>query len=1628
MYVCVCVSLSSPLSPSFSFQQSTFLVHVGIDSNVPDANFRVGPNTPLGGSLSAFDGISAVPPAWTFANFYPSTIEIVQGDTVQFVFDSTRAMGVAFALVPATLVARDPTTLTLNPIATASGNPATFAGSATLSSGLLTQQKRRLVTGGSPTFNVTFTTAGTFNFVELAWGSALMNCTVSVLASGPATFTPVEVESAAQTLIASHQTASATAENTLGLSVGGVQGSRGPAHSAPSPITTNRNDGMQTWRMKTGDTSTLGAQRGVYQRFIPSELTIHMGDIVQFSSAASSTPAAVAAAFPAMQYLVLNGSSTDGIIDWPHDGTVHPASNPTELFVDTESAAGVFTSAYMTTYTPARSGASWYMGKGVMSSGAMGALGTTTLARTFSVQFALPGTYAVWSANHGGDVGFTGLITVLPSCATRQLPAVTGLIREYPTLTGMNNNLRWCVLGMPNFRQARLAVRSYYAGAATSSSTTMRTVTVAGDGRSLPTGRNVSNTMMAKRHKLSSRMVSDMHTSFAMLLTFDISALGASGGVTVPQPIPACDPYLDPCATGGTGGNVTLSFSRMVPLAGTGSNQLTDPTLYPNQLTSFLDASMIYGGMKEQTLPTAGVPVELGPQTGDTIRTFVGGLICLNCSIPGSVVPNNVGPWAPAGDSRTNKSPSVYAIALVFRREHNRLAKEFAIAHPDWSDEQLYQESRRWVVAFWQKIVTREYLATEAGQPLPAYRGYNSSEDAATLLEFSAGAGRYGHSMITPLLWRRSPHGEQVEQGDIPWATCLFRTDGVTLPDSGGIEPVLWGLIAQRQAAVGPRLDDAVRNMALFGSKKGLVPSNDLAVTNIARGKDIGIPTYNEMRRVLGLTPRTSFAEINPSDPTVAADLAMLYPTIEDIDMWVGGLAEEPRLGGNLGETFGAIALEQTRRWRDADRFWYENPDYFLPNETAIVYETTLIKLLARNTDMNGENGAYAELLPQNAFFTLGSDLAYQSRSQLPLALSTSGRYEQSVRLHPSYVLSWNVLATGYLDIELRVANNGWAGLGFEPQSVGTMKGADIVICRFLAGLTPTLTSGSTSLRTGSTGLTFECLDSIALDVGIPTPDSWAGGTDDLINVDAYVETDYTSSEAGRRVQVFRFQKPLTSNDVGIWVDKAVVPNGIASNIIFAFHPDSQAAVYHGPSRKRTSVNFFNTVSTGLTFTKDSETMQLALVIIMAAALVLPISVLVMVFIHRDHPRIRAATLLFCVFIPVGCICAFIGAIVALTPTKSIATCMTFFWLVATGFVLVYGSIFVKTYRIMRIFAVNNLGEKGKKSGKLVAVKITTTTLVGYLSGMLLAIWLLLALWTGLDPLTPRYTLVSGSDTHMYESCKSDSDGWLYAWLAMPVALLLAGSYMSYAVRGVDNAMFNEAASLAQSIYVTTVLAATALVFGFSLRGFPSTASLLQTVAVLAAFTFVLASQFAGKFSDIHDDQNASRLQTVAGGMGHTNLKSKLDNHSALPHDATNSDQDSSKPNEPQILLQAPSSRNSIKKPLPQVQMKYSSSTHPNTLGVGLDNHKEVSTNGRRPSINNGASDANRTAHTLSPPMSPNLTLPSPSQTAASAEAIPNLVVESVANTLNLTTPVEIFDKPEDLPGTILVHPESGGQ
>jgi hypothetical protein len=457
--------------------------------------------------------------------------------------------------------------------------------------------------------------------------------------------------------------------------------------------------------------------------------------------------------------------------------------------------------------------------------------------------------------------------------------------------------------------------------------------------------REISNTIVhqAEGENLPNAFgTSDMLWQWGQFIDHDLDLTDGSTDESQDIAIPTGDPFFDPAGTG----TAVIPFSRALydPDTGTG---LDNARQQENEITSWIDGSMIYGSDKER----ADALRESG--NSPFLATSDGNLMPLNTQ---NLVNAN-GPFAEptslflAGDVRANEQAGLAAMHTLWMREHNRIAAQLMDENSNDSADEVFEAARRLVVAKIQLITYQEYLPALLGNnALPRYEGYDPSVNPTIYNEFSAAAYRLGHSMVSDDLLLIGPDGQDLPQSPLELRDAFFTAPQL-FAEEGGIESILRGLAANVHQTIDVKVIHTLRNM-LFGppGSGGL----DLISLNIQRGRDHGLPSYNAMRRLMGLEPVTSFNQIS-NDAKLNQSLQDAYGDVEAVDLWVGGLAETPlqNQGSQLGSLLRAIIARQFTELRDGDRFWYET--YLPAKELKLIAETTLADVIRDNTDIGNE-------------------------------------------------------------------------------------------------------------------------------------------------------------------------------------------------------------------------------------------------------------------------------------------------------------------------------------------------------------------------------------------------------------------------------------------------------------------------------------------------------------------------------------------------------------------------------------------------------------------------------------------------------------------------------------------------
>jgi hypothetical protein len=493
----------------------------------------------------------------------------------------------------------------------------------------------------------------------------------------------------------------------------------------------------------------------------------------------------------------------------------------------------------------------------------------------------------------------------------------------------------------------------------------------------------------------------------------------------------------------------TIPFNRSVAAPGTGVSNARQQL---NTENSFLDAEAVYGttdarldwlrsgsvdGNPDNNSASLLLPNNYLPRADQRGNASAAPTMAVDgrlLSTPGKAVI--------AGDVRANEQALLTSVQTLFAREHNRIV---AALPNSVSQQDKFQLARAVVIAEIQYITYNEFLPA-MGVSLPSYQGYDPGLDPSTAHEFAT-VGYRAHSIIhgemetdtnvsrysQATLNALKALGVEVEQdgADVTIAVpdnLLFFNPA--LVEQIQLGPIMAGITGESGYRNDETIDNQLRSI-LFRIPTSTNPDCldgptlpecfsgvvDLGAIDLQRGRDHGLPLYNQMRNAYDLPSKSSFTAITgestdsfPADPlltpgneindlncldvialfdingnpttvaadnatrvvrrcTVAARLKALYGSVSNLDAFTGMLAEKHVTGSELGELQLATWKDQFGAARDGDRFFYLNDPLqsFIRSNFGIDSRRTLAQVIAANTDLP------AAQLPANVFRIPGS-------------------------------------------------------------------------------------------------------------------------------------------------------------------------------------------------------------------------------------------------------------------------------------------------------------------------------------------------------------------------------------------------------------------------------------------------------------------------------------------------------------------------------------------------------------------------------------------------------------------------------------------------------------------------------
>ena len=236
-----------------------------------------------------------------------------------------------------------------------------------------------------------------------------------------------------------------------------------------------------------------------------------------------------------------------------------------------------------------------------------------------------------------------------------------------------------------------------------------------------------------------------------------------------------------------------------------------------------------------------------------------------------------------AGDGRVNENVVLTSIHEVFHDEHNRLVTQIEdmIAQRDliepgfaaqWTGEMIFEAAKLGNEMQYQHIVF-EFFARRMSPNITAFAEYQVELNPNITTEFSQAVFRLGHSMLTDTV-------DMVDAADQGTSMSLITAFLNPLAfNATGAADIATGMTQQMGNQIDEFVVDAVRNFLV-----GL--PLDLAAINIARGRDVGLGTLNQVRADLfaqtgeeSLTPYVSWDDFGAHllNPTSLVNFIAAY-------------------------------------------------------------------------------------------------------------------------------------------------------------------------------------------------------------------------------------------------------------------------------------------------------------------------------------------------------------------------------------------------------------------------------------------------------------------------------------------------------------------------------------------------------------------------------------------------------------------------------------------------------------------------------------------------------------------------------------------------------------------------------
>jgi hypothetical protein len=310
----------------------------------------------------------------------------------------------------------------------------------------------------------------------------------------------------------------------------------------------------------------------------------------------------------------------------------------------------------------------------------------------------------------------------------------------------------------------------------------------------------------------------------------------------------------------------------------------------------------------------------------------------------------------------------------LFMREHNAVCDRLHEAHPDLSDDELYDKARLVIAALMAKIHTVDWTPAIIAHP-------------TTVLALRTNWWGLEGERLDKLLGRRTKNevirgipGSATNHHGVPYSlteefVAVYRMHPL-IPDDYSFRSLQRDATLQERTLpelgathVRERLGELAMGDLLYSfgtSHPGAITLHnfprflqhferpdgtliDLASIDVLRTRERAVPRYNQFRRLLHLKPFDTFEELADT-PEHAEELRRIYGDVERVDTMIGMYAERKPKGFGFSDTAFRIFILMASRRLESDRFFTRDyrPEIYTKEGIDWVENNSMRTLLLR--------------------------------------------------------------------------------------------------------------------------------------------------------------------------------------------------------------------------------------------------------------------------------------------------------------------------------------------------------------------------------------------------------------------------------------------------------------------------------------------------------------------------------------------------------------------------------------------------------------------------------------------------------------------------------------------------------